>query len=451
MVLQELRVIVGDAHVLVGHDLTAGYATDWTRRFVGHTAAVVRAGSTTEVVAIVKVCARHGIAIVAQGGNTGMVGGGVAMNEEVTLSLTRMRHIGEVDLADRQVTAEAGVTLASLQHAVASHGLRLGVDIAPRDSCTIGGMVATNAGGSGVLRHGSMRRQVTGIEAVLGDGSLVTHLHGLVKDNTGYDLAGLLCGSEGTLGVITRARVALIPAVVDPTTFALGFTTLEDAISAANVVRDVLPIEAIEVMFVNGVALVGDAFGLAVPEVLRSPVSVLVSFPGREIELGDVAPLLSTLSMCAEPLVADGPWQRRLWEIRERHAEAINTLGPPVKLDVTVPLRTMSAFVESLPSLVPPTMRTFVFGHLGDGNLHVNVSGVTDESVARSVEDAVLRCVVEHGGSISAEHGIGAAKAPYLHLCRSPDELALFGRIRQAFDPAGILNPHVLVPLRRRV
>ena len=385
--------------------------------------------------------------LVPQGGNTGMVGGGVALHGEVTLSLARMERIDDVDVADAQVTVDAGVTLAALHRAAAPHGLRFGVDIAPRDSCTIGGMVATNAGGSGVLRYGSMRRQVMGIEAVLGDASVVSHLRGLVKDNTGYDLAGLLCGSEGTLGVITRVRVALIPAATDLATFALGFSTLSDAIRAANVLRATLPVEAVEVMLADGVALVGDAFGVAIPEVLRSPVSLLVSFPGEEVQLVDVAPLLSTLVMCVDPVVVDGPAQRRLWDIRERHAEAINTLGPPVKLDITVPLRSMSAFVDSLPSLLPPMLRTFVFGHLGDGNLHVNVAGVTDDKTAHMVESTVLRHAVDHGGTISAEHGIGTAKAGYLHLCRSPAELALFGRIRRAFDPAGILNPHVLVPV----
>jgi FAD/FMN-containing dehydrogenase len=457
--LDELRVVVGGDHVVTDPEITVGYAVDWTGRFRGGTPVVVRPADAAEVAGVVGACAAAGTALVPQGGNTGLVGGSVPLDGEVVLSLRRLRSVGEVDLRAGQVTVGAGATLAEVQAHVRPHGLAVGVDLSPRDSCTIGGMVATNAGGINVVRHGTMRRQVVGVEAVLGDGAVVSHLAGLAKDNTGYDLAGLLTGSEGTLGIVTAVRLALVAIPAQRIAIALGFADLPAAIDAtAHLRRSLADLEAVEVMFADGVALVAEHIGDAVPEALAAPVSLLVEVAGSVDPLEQVADALETLPpsapLAGEPSVAATPEQRdRLWRFRERHSEAINSLGPPVKLDVSLPPGAMAAFVHALPGVLPPTVRLTLFGHLGDGNLHVNISGVlsnalTAEEVrtADEVEEAVLRAVVHHGGSISAEHGIGTVKARYLHLCRSPQEIAAFRAIKRALDPHGILNPAALLP-----
>jgi FAD/FMN-containing dehydrogenase len=203
--------IVGREHVLTDPEIVASFVVDWTGRFRGRTDAVVRPGSVSEVAAIVAVCRDRRIALTLQGGNTGLVGGAVPLSGEIVLSLTRLSSLGELDAVAGQVTVGCGVTVGALQRAAAAAGWAYGVDLASRDSATVGGTIATNAGGLRVLRYGDTRAQLLGVEAVLGDGSVISHLGGLWKDNTGYDLAGLLCGSEGTLGVVTAARLALFP------------------------------------------------------------------------------------------------------------------------------------------------------------------------------------------------------------------------------------------------
>jgi FAD/FMN-containing dehydrogenase len=453
--LDELRDVVGGEHVLTDDDMTAGYSVDWTGRFRGRTPAVVRPSSTGEAALVVQVCAAAGLAVVPQGGNTGLVGGGVPRHGEVVLNLTRLSALGPVDPAASQVTTGAGVTLTRLQAHVAPHELAFGVDLGARDSCTIGGMIATNAGGMNVVRHGTMRAQVAGIEAVLGDGSVVSHLGGLPKDNTGYDLAGLLTGSEGTLGVVTAARLRLVPRLAHRVTAALGFAGLAEAVATVPALRRVASLDAVELVLADGVALVESMLGLEPPAALRAPVSLIVEVAAATDATEELAAAVETLDLATEPVVASTPDQRaRLWAVREGHGEALNVAGPPVKLDVSVPIARIPEVVAALPGVLPPAGRLIVFGHLGDGNLHVNVIGVLhhdldDADLARAaeVERAVLTTVVAAGGSISAEHGIGTAKVPYLSLCRSPAELDAFRRIKRALDPRGILNPHVLVPV----
>ncbi len=445
----ELQDVVGTSQVLTDAEVTAGYAVDWTGRFRGRASAVVRPGTTEEVAAVVRACARAGVTIVPQGGNTGLVGGGVPLHGELVLSLGRLDQLGDVDRAAAQVTAGAGVTLARLQAHADAAGLAFGVDLAPRDSCTVGGMIATNAGGIHVVRYGTMRAQVAGIEAVLGDGSVVSHLAGLAKDNTGYDLAGLLTGSEGTLAVITAARLRLVPRLEHRVTAGLGLAGVAEAVAAVAWLRERLAgLEAVELMLAEGVQLVADQLGLQPPSALRAPAALIVEVGGHDDPVEELAAAVAELDLVGEPVVAVTPDQRRrLWEVRESFADAINRLGPPVKLDVSVPPARMAAFVASLPGVVPEGLGVVVFGHLGDGNLHVNITGVSpgDVGLATTVEREVLTAVVAEGGSISAEHGIGTAKAAYLHLCRSPAEIAAFRAVKAALDPHGILNPHTLL------
>jgi FAD/FMN-containing dehydrogenase len=443
-----LGAIVGTDHVLTDRDVVAGYEVDWTGRFRGRAAAVVRPATVEEVAAVVMWCADHGVALVPQGGNTGLVGGGVPVGparDAIVVSTARLTALAPVDTLAAQMTAGAGVTLHALHAHAHQAGLAFGVDLAARDSATVGGMVATNAGGVRVVRHGSMRAQVLGVEAVLGNGALIRHLDGLVKDNTGYDLAGLLVGSEGTLGVVTAARLRLVPDPPDRVVVLAGMPSMAEAMAVTAALRaDVDGLDAIEAVVSDGVALVCQKFDL--PSPLPPPtaaVLLLVEWAGR----GEPPPaLIDALDLYPTVAAADAPGRARLWRYREAMSEAVARVGVPHKLDVTLPSSAVAAFAAAVNDVVVrvvPGAHTYLFGHLGDGNLHVNVVGADPHD--DSVDDAVLRLVAAHGGSISAEHGIGRAKASWLGLSRSSEEQAAFRAIKHALDPAGILNPGVLI------
>jgi FAD/FMN-containing dehydrogenase len=445
--VQVWRDIVGRAHVLTEPDAVAPYTTDWTGRFVGTGTTVVRPGSVDEVVAIVDVCRREGIAIVPQGGNTGMVGGGVPLHGEVVVSLRRLDRVGEVDAVSQQVSAGAGATVEAVQHAAAAAGLRYAVDFGARGTATIGGSIATNAGGLNLIRYGGTREQVVGVEAVLGTGDVVRRMTGLVKDNTGYHFPSLLCGSEGTLGIVTEARVRLVPATPHRVLAAVAFASVADAVDAVAAWRTRLrDLEAAELVLHEGVALVADTFGLPLPFPVPHPVYVLVEAAATSDPTDALAEAVAGVPGVLDAAVAtDAARRAALWRLREDHTLAINQVGVPHKFDVTLPLTGLAAFVAEVPGVVArvvPGARTWLFGHVGDGNIHVNVTGVPPDAPA--LDDAVYRFVVEMGGSISAEHGIGTAKASYLSMQRSAGELAAMRAVKAALDPDGILNPHVL-------
>jgi FAD/FMN-containing dehydrogenase len=439
--------IVGGDHVLTDADIRASYEVDWTGRFCGRAPVVVRPGSVDEVAAVVTWCAAAGVAIVPQGGNTGLVAGGVPVGEAsgaVVLSLRRLERLDPIDELAGQITVGAGVTLAALQQHVAGSGWAFGVDLAPRDSATVGGMVATNAGGIRVLHHGTMRAQVLGVEAVLGDGSVVRHLDGLVKDNTGYDLAGLLVGSEGTLGIVTAVRLRLVPDPPDRVVVLAAVPTVAEAVAVATELRRTVPgLDAVEAVLNDGLALVTDAFDLTPALATEADVALLAEWAGDGPLPEAFADVLADYPSSAAD---DAAGRARLWRYREWMPDAIARIGVPHKLDVTVPLSVLAAFADAVPAVVAaaaPGARTHLFGHLGDGNLHVNITGVDPDDDAP--DEAVLRLVAEYGGSISAEHGIGRAKAAWLGLSRSPAEIAAFRAIKRALDPAGILNPGVIL------
>ena len=443
-----LEAAVGEGHVLDEPDVVAGYEVDWTGRFRGTAPAVVRPATVDEVARVLRACDAAGVAVVPQGGNTGLVGGGVPLHGEVVLSLRRLDGLGEVDTVAAQVTAGAGVTLDALDRHVAPHGLAYGVDLAARGSATVGGTVATNAGGVHVLRWGATRRQVVGIEAVTADGRVLRHLGGLAKDNTGYDLAGLLCGSEGTLAVVTAARLALVPRFAVRVVALCAFDSVEAAVATTAVVRrTVTALDAAELFLAAGLALVREVAGLPAPFPGEHPAYVLFEASGPEDPSDALAVALDGRPGLLDVAVASDDARRAaLWAYREEHTVAINTLGPPHKLDVTLPLSRVAGFVEEVPVVVAsaaPGARCWLFGHVGDGNVHVNVTGADPDDHA--LDEAVLRLVVARGGSISAEHGIGTAKRPWLALQRSAEELEVFRSIRRALDPNGTLNPNVLV------
>ena len=441
--LAELARLVGAAHVLTGPD-TAGHDVDWTGRYHGRSLAVVRPGSTEEVAAVLAACAGAGVPVVPQGGNTGLVGGGVPLHGEVVLSTRRLVGLGPVDRTARQVTAGAGVTLQ--QVADADPELDLGVLIASRGSATVGGAVATNAGGLRVLRHGPMRAQLRGVEAVLSDGTVVSHLGGLVKDNTGYDYTSLLAGSEGTLAVVTRARLQLVERLADPVTALVGLGSAGEVHAlATRATRSVPGLVSAEYLTEAGVSLLAGHVGLPHPLPRRHPAYLLLE-AGGPAAVDDLALLVGGAAAGDAVAVATEPTGRaRLWAYRERHPEVAGFVGPPLKLDVAVPAAAWAGLAEAaapVVAAVDPGATVVTYGHVADGNLHVNV--VPARPADGRHEDAVFGLVAELGGSISAEHGIGALKGPWLPLVRSPGELELFRRLRRALDPAGVLNPHVL-------
>jgi FAD/FMN-containing dehydrogenase len=447
-VRRELRSVVGPEHLVEDHDLTAANEVDWTGRFRGSTPALVRPADVAEVAAVLAVCHRERLAVVPQGGNTGLVGGGVPLHGEIVLSLGRLDELGPVDALAGQVTAGAGVTLGALQRHAAEAGLAYAVDLAARDSATVGGTVATNAGGVHVLRWGPTRRQLVGVEAVTADGRVLRHLSGLVKDNTGYDLAGLLCGSEGTLAVVTAARLALVAADPERVVALCGFADVDAAVAATvEVRRRVRALDAAELFLADGLALVREVTGKPAPFREEHPVLVLFEASGPTDPTDELAAALADRPGLGDVAVAaDAARRAELWAYREDHTAAINTLGPPHKLDVTLPLGALAHFVEAVPGVVgavAPAARCWMFGHVGDGNVHVNLTGLDPDDEA--ADDAVLDLVVRSGGSISAEHGIGTAKRRWLPRQRSPEELTVFRAIKAALDPHGILNPHVLL------
>ena len=438
-IIGQLRSIVGDDHVLVDADVRAGYEVDWTKRFRGSTPAVVRPGSSDEVAAVIEVCRDAGIAIVPQGGNTGLVGGSVPLAGEIVLSTRRLTGVGEVDSVSGQLTCGAGATLVTVQDAARAAGWMFGVDLSARDSASVGGMVATNAGGLAFLRYGGMRQQLAGVEAVLGTGDVVSHLGGLRKDNTGYDLASLLCGSEGTLGIVTRVQLQLVPPGGPRVTALAAVEGIDGALRVVGELRRAgVVLDAAEVIVDAGMQLVCTHLDLE-PPVSPARAYLLIEWEGSVDELGASPSII-------DAAVADDSGRRAsLWRYREAQTEVINAVGVPHKLDVTLPLGALAQFVEDVPGVVErawPGSTTFLFGHVADGNIHVNVIGPAPDD--DTVDDAVLKFVADRGGSISAEHGIGTAKKRWLHLARSEAELSAFRAIKHALDPAGILNPNVL-------
>lgn len=444
----ELTGVVGSAHVLTDPDVRAPYEVDWTGRFRGRARCIVRPRTTVEVSAVLAACHTAGQQVQVQGGDTGLVGGSVPAGGEVVLSTRRLGALEDVDRAARTVVAGAGVTLAALQAHARAAGLAVGTDFASRDSATVGGLVATNAGGLRVVRHGDVRRQVRGVELVLADGTVVTRLAGLAKDATGYDLPGLACGSEGTLGVVTRVTWALAQPDPEGVVALVGCHGIAEALALLDCVRAThLPLLAAETFGAAELAVVRDHTGLAAPLGGEHRTHLVLEVAGEDVldRLGEV------LGHLPEGAVAVGTTRgerERLWAYRERITESIGALGVPVKLDVAVPLGALVAFLDGAPGAVrrvAPRARVLAFGHLAEGNLHVNVLGARDQNEEEAVEEAVLRLVAEHGGSISAEHGVGRAKVRWLHLTRSATDIAAMRALRSALDPDDQLNPGVLL------
>lgn len=426
------------------------FTRDWTGTFGGPALAVVQPADAAQVAAVVKACSDAGVAVLPQGGNTGLVGGGVptaASGEPgsgqatppVILSSRRLQELSEVDSVTGQVQVGAGVTLERLQHHAAAAGWLYGIDLAARGSATVGGTIATNAGGIRVCAYGMTRAQVTSVEAVLADGSVIRRHPGVIKDNTGYDLGGLFIGSEGTLGMITGATVRLRR---PPTESTVAVAAVADYSTALRVLGHAVPADrmllAAEIMDRTGVRAVCESAGLPWPTAHQAPLVLLLEVTGDAVRLP---------ADCDAVVAVDHSDARRLWQYRELQPEAIlryRRSGFVInKLDVGVPLRVLPRFAAELSALLgSPAQYWSVFGHLAEGSLHVQIAGPPAD--AERAAAAVLELVARVGGSISAEHGIGRAKARYLSLSRSPAEVAAMRAIKQALDPDGIFAPGVI-------
>jgi FAD/FMN-containing dehydrogenase len=445
---ESLADVVGARHVLSDSDLKVSYEHDFSGRYSGTARLVVRPCDTQEVARVLAACASHGAAIVPQGGNTGLVGAGVPRDHEVLLSLRRLTQVGEVDPAIGQVMVGAGTTLAALQAVARGAGLDATLDFGARDSCTIGGVVACDAGGARALRHGTARAHVAGLEAVLADGSIVSRLSGMTKDNAGYDLPALLVGSEGTLGIITKVRWKLSPLLRSRVT---ALVPIPSAVAAAELLASLRAnapsLESCDFFLDDGLQLVLDHQRRESPIRPRAPFYVLAECAAQSDPTDELAAALEAAGVEDALIADDTAGRERLWQLRDGHAEAINAAGIPHKLDVGVPLGQLGRFLGEVPGVVRAAgaERAILFGHLGDGNVHVNVLGAEPDD-SRS-DDAVLELVLECGGTISAEHGVGVSKARWLERARGTDEVAAMRAVKRALDPANLLNPGAVLSL----
>ncbi len=459
--LDDLRDAIGADHVLTEGDLSA-YELDWRRRYWGRALAVVRPGSTDKVAAVLRLCDAHDVAVVPQGGNTGLVGGSVpdASGKQVLLKLDRLNRIRAIDTANLTLTVEAGCVLHAAQQAAADAGLLLPLSLASEGSCTIGGNLASNAGGTQVLRYGNARELCLGLEVVTPQGEVWSGLSGLRKDNTGYDLRQLYVGSEGTLGVITAAVLRLQPQPAATMTALAACDSLESCVDLLQLAqaRAAATLTGFEVMNTLSLALVRKHFPKLTQPLPSSPWTVLLEVSDAESEAHARTLFEGLLEAALErgliedAAVAESVAQSSaMWHLRESISMAQAQEGLNIKHDIALPVSRIPAFCTATDGALEqafPGARLVNFGHLGDGNLHYNVqapAGVAAADFLRDCEPGVnalvYDAVMAHGGSISAEHGIGALKRDELARRKSPVALALMRSIKHALDPKNLLNP----------
>jgi FAD/FMN-containing dehydrogenase len=446
--LRELEAVLPASAIVEDRSLLASYEQDATGRYGGGALAAVHPRDAAETIAVVEACVRHEVPFVAQGGNTGLVGGGVPRDGELVISLRRLDRIGSVDLDARQIEVGAGAILDHVHAAARAAGLEFPVDHGARSAATIGGMVATNAGGPLALRYGSMRAQVAGLEACIPGAGLVRRMGGLLKDNAGYDLGSLLIGSEGTLGVITAARLTLSSGMPFRIVALCGVGSFDAAMELLRAVRPVTGLEAVDYFDAASMELVCAHRGWPPPLGGRHAAYLVVQCAAATDVTPELAEALEVMPIEPEVAAADHTAGRaRLWRHREAINEALRAAGVPHKLDVGVPIGATPEFVATLRRRVAEAdrgWRLYLYGHLGDGNVHVNVLGPPPGD--DTVDEVVLACSAEFGGTISAEHGIGLAKRDWLHLCRTEADIAAMMAVKQALDPAGVAAPGRVLP-----
>jgi FAD/FMN-containing dehydrogenase len=447
----ELRLALGEAAVSTDASDLATYGRDWTKVITPRPSMIVFPRSTADVQAVVRACAKAGVAIVPSGGRTGLAAGAVAANDEVVLSLSKMRAMGVVDARALTLHVEAGAITEAVHQHCEPHGLTWPVDFASKGSSTVGGNIATNAGGVKVIRYGLTRQWVLGLVVVTASGE-VLHLNGaLEKNNTGADLRQLFIGSEGTLGIVTEATLKLtrLPSRLDVMLFAVSdlaaVLTLFDAARTGP-----FTLSAFETFTDRCFARLSRHRKVVMP-IANAPSYVLVEVEGnRDAIEGWLATLLDRSLVLDGTLAENATQARVLWSLREGISESLSATGLPHKNDVALPIAELPAFCAALDALFAkewPGFEVCVFGHVGDGNLHVNVMKPDAMPVSEFLEHAkagdraMFELVRAHHGSISAEHGIGLLKKPYLSYSRTPEELAMLRAIKRALDPQNLLNP----------
>jgi FAD/FMN-containing dehydrogenase len=468
--LEDFRALLGPKGFIDDADTLAPWLTDWRGRYTGRAAAMLLPQSTQDVSAIMRIATKHRVALVPQGGNSGMVAGATpdASGNNVLLSLRRMNRIKSIDAESGLVEIEAGVVLQTLHEAVAETGRRFPLTLGGKGSATIGGLISTNAGGTQVLRHGTMRHLVEGIEAVLPDGSIYNAMAPLKKDNRGYDLKHLLIGAEGTLGIVTGAVLRTIPALIDRCVVWAGVATPEAAYRLLLFVQrevadnlegfEILPQRALD-------AVVRHISGTRAPLNGAHGWHVLIEFvqdragaipPAEQAE--ELVARAMEMGLVEDAVLASSEAQAEaFWKIRDSIAEAERTAGPALQHDISVPVADMARFIEIETPVVEarfPGTSVVAFGHLGDGNIHYHVKapdGVDPQNWYAEMSDTISGHIYDrvdaYHGSISAEHGIGLAKIGQFERLSEPARLAALRAIKQALDPLGILNPGKLVPL----
>ena len=464
--LDALANLLGTRGYSADPDAMAPWLTDWRGKYHGRAAAMLSPATTDEVASIVRLCAETEVALVPQGGNSGMVGGATPdpSGNQLLLSLRRMNRIRHIDEAGQLAVAEAGVILENFHNAVLAHGLRFPLTLGGKGSATIGGLVSTNAGGTQVLRHGSMRALAAGIEAVLPDGSIFDGLAPLKKDNRGYDLRHLFCGAEGTLGIVTAASLRLVPAAAARRTAWIGIDSPESALlllrrADAAIGRELEGFELIPHACLD--AVLRHIPQTRAPLATAQPWYVLLELAGESDQiLGEALERQLAAALDAglirDVVIAKSDRESEdFWRLRDSISEAERADGPALQHDVSVPVDLMPAFIADNPARLEqafPGARALSFGHLGDGNVHHHVQPPADaDGTAWLAEHgtAVSRLVYSHvlelGGSISAEHGIGQMKRDILAELDSPARLAALRGVKAGLDPTGIFNPGKLV------
>ncbi|KAG6836819.1 hypothetical protein H0H93_002841 [Arthromyces matolae] len=439
------------------------YNSDWMGKYRGSSTTVLKPKTTEQVSEIVKWCNQRRIAIVPQGGNTGLVGGSVPLRDELIISLANMSKVRAFDPVSGILVADAGCILQSLTDYVAPHNHIMPIDLGAKGSCQIGGNVATNAGGLRLLRYGSLHGTVLGLEVVLPDGTILDQLATLRKDNTGYDLKQLFIGSEGTLGIITGVSILTPPAPQASNNVILALPSFKNVLPLYEIVKRQLSeiLSAFEYIDRTAYDLAvkhGQGRALTDEEVAGAKCFVLVETSGgrREHDTEKLSDLLEHLLTAEEPLVTNGVMSQSpaqfssLWALREGVTEAVSKEGKPYKYDISVPLNTFQDVVDNTREHLKShgllgdhaVKHVIGYGHVGDGNLHLNVvaSSYTPE-IQAALEPYIYEVVASHRGSISAEHGIGAMKTHALHYSKSDVSIALMKKIKHVLDPNGIMNP----------
>jgi FAD/FMN-containing dehydrogenase len=443
--LRSLASAVGSNHVITDPDVLAGRSVDHTGRYRGRASALVRPGSADQVAEVLRVCRDAGAHVTVQGGRTSLVAGTVPEHDDVLVSTERLCAVSDVDTVERRVAVGAGATLAAVQYAASAAGLVFGVDLAARDTATVGGMASTNAGGLRTVRYGNMGEQVVGLQVALPDGSLMRRHSRVRRDNTGYDLPALFVGAEGTLGVITALDLRLHPTPSHRVTAVCGFADLEALVDAGRMFSDVDGIAALELIDGRASALTGEHLGVGAP--VQGDWLLLVELAADHDQTDRLADLLTGAQMCDEPAVGvDVAAQQRLWRIRESLADVLGVYGPPLKFDVSLPLSAIGRFARDAVALIHTHVGEalpVLFGHIGEGNLHLNVLRCPVER-EKALYEPMMDLIAQCGGNVSSEHGVGSRKRAYLPMSREPADIAAMRAVKTALDPTGYLNAAVL-------